>query len=79
MKIKYLGDDVEENLLTKSYFRNYFGGSELVVAGKLTVLDVKPVNLEVLGDGANGNIVLTNSTVTNDVTFNGKRLAFMPL
>lgn len=70
--IKYLGDDVEEDSLTKSNFRNYFGGSELVIAGKLTDSDVKTVNLEVLGDSANGNIVLTGDAVTNDVTSKGK-------
>ncbi|XP_052781749.1 inter-alpha-trypsin inhibitor heavy chain H3-like [Mya arenaria] len=64
VEIKYLGDGVDDESLTRNGFRNYFLGSEIVVAGKLEDGAPPTLNLEITGDGPTGNIILVDSGLT---------------
>lgn len=61
VEIKYLDDAVAEDSLTRSDYRNYYQGSELVVAGKLDDNTTRQLNLEILGNSMGGNLVLSMS------------------
>ncbi|XP_060566448.1 inter-alpha-trypsin inhibitor heavy chain H3-like [Ruditapes philippinarum] len=63
--VKYLGDSVEEQSLTKSEFKNYFQGSELVVAGKLNDAGAPTVNMEILSNSVEGSLILTGDKDLN--------------
>jgi len=75
--VKYLDSDVDEDSVTKSDFKNYFNGSEMVIAGRLSDAETRTLSLQVLGDSADGNIVLSGDTVTNYVAFKGNELCFI--
>jgi len=77
VRVKYLDSDVDEDSVTKSDFKNYFNGSEMVIAGRLSDAETRTLSLQVLGDSADGNIVLSGDTVTNYVAFKGNELCFI--
>ncbi|XP_060559991.1 inter-alpha-trypsin inhibitor heavy chain H3-like isoform X2 [Ruditapes philippinarum] len=56
--VKYIGDTVDPSSLTKSEFKNYFEGSELVVAGKLTDPGAPTFDLQILSNSLDGTLVL---------------------
>ncbi|XP_045166392.2 inter-alpha-trypsin inhibitor heavy chain H3-like [Mercenaria mercenaria] len=65
VSVKYLGDAVDDESLTKAEFKNYFKGSELVVAGKLTDAGAPTVDLEIFSNGVDGALVLTVDEKSN--------------
>jgi hypothetical protein len=60
IKIRYLGNSVEESSLTLTEFPAFFQGSELVVAGKLNDR-YSNLNLKVSGGSARGYMSLDES------------------
>lgn len=65
VKIKYI-DDVGTPLnVTSSGFKNYYSGSEMVVAGKIGAVDARTLNLELTSIGAEGAITLTPESNLN--------------
>lgn len=58
VSVKYLGDSVDDESITKSNFKNYFKGTELVVAGRLTDAYTREVDLEIVGQSTDGELVL---------------------
>ncbi|XP_045166399.2 inter-alpha-trypsin inhibitor heavy chain H3-like [Mercenaria mercenaria] len=59
VSVKYLEDAVDDESLTKSEFKNYFKGSELVVAGKLSDSRAANLDLEIFSNTVDGALVLT--------------------
>ncbi|XP_045167329.2 inter-alpha-trypsin inhibitor heavy chain H3-like [Mercenaria mercenaria] len=66
VSVKYLGDAVDDETLTKSEFKNYFKGSELVVAGRLADAETPTVDLEIFSNSKDGALILT---VDKDANF----------
>ena len=56
--VQYLGDTVDKDSLTKSKLGSFFGGSELIVAGRLENKDTTTLDLNVIANGAEGSLVL---------------------
>ncbi|XP_070558043.1 inter-alpha-trypsin inhibitor heavy chain H3-like [Ptychodera flava] len=54
--IQYPSGNVEENTVTQSAFRNYFNGSEIVVAGKLVENNVANLVANVVANGADSEL-----------------------
>lgn len=57
---------IDKESITKSQFKSYYQGSEMVVAGKLADvgINVSNVNLKIFGDSVNGSLTLTGRTLT---------------
>ncbi|XP_076469052.1 inter-alpha-trypsin inhibitor heavy chain H3-like [Babylonia areolata] len=68
VQAKYLDDSVDPASLTRSSFKNFFNGSEIIIAGKLldTTAQSLTVNMEAVG--VEGGLTLTSSANALDLS-----------
>lgn len=62
---RYLDDAVVKNTVTNVIFPNYYAGSELVVAGRLSDNSISNVGMSVHGRGANGIVEMSSNSIEN--------------
>ncbi|KAK3610525.1 hypothetical protein CHS0354_008955 [Potamilus streckersoni] len=62
LAFQYLDGSVDNATVTKSHFKRYLDGSEMVVAGKMSKEETKTVPLQVIGNSIEGSTVLIINT-----------------